>query len=134
MAPDRLHRRYVRQMGGFSLLELLIALSILSIVLLALVGLAATAIQGNAFSQRLTTATTLAKDKLEGLQLAGYNGSITGTTTETETYSTIANFPLFKRETVIQANTPAAGMQTITVTVFWDNDEHSTSATVLLAE
>lgn len=129
-----MHIGFVRKHEGFTLLELMIALSILSIVLLALAGLAATAIQGNAFSDRLTAATTLAKDKLEALRLAGYNGSVTGVATETESYNTIANFPLFKRETVIQANSPAAGMQTVTVTVLWESDEHSVSVATILAQ
>lgn len=134
MLRDRRHTRFVRNPGGFTLLEIMLALSILSIVLLALAGLAATAIRGNAFSDRLTTATTLAKDKLETLRLSGYNEDAAGTTTETESYNTIATFPLFKRETVTQANSPAAGMQTVTVRVFWEGDEHSVSVTTILAQ
>jgi type IV pilus assembly protein PilV len=57
---------------GFSLLEILIAITILAIGLLALAELQITAIQGNAFSGRTTDATTLAQDALEQLMALDY--------------------------------------------------------------
>jgi type IV pilus assembly protein PilV len=57
---------------GFSLLEILIAITILAIGLLALAELQITAIQGNAFSGRTTDATTLAQDALEQLMTLDY--------------------------------------------------------------
>ncbi len=55
----------IRNNKGFSLLELLVTLAILSIGLLGLLGMQITGAQGNAMSQRLTIATTLAQTGIE---------------------------------------------------------------------
>lgn len=71
---------------GFSLLELLIALIILSVSILALAGLMSTTTKNNAFGGHLTEAVTLAQDKLEELRalpwssIAGSSDTITGST------------------------------------------------------
>jgi len=57
---------------GFSLLEILIAISILAVGLLALAQMQITSIQGNAFSSRTTDATTFAQDALEQLMALDY--------------------------------------------------------------
>ncbi|MGQ9509650.1 MAG: type IV pilus modification PilV family protein [Thermodesulfobacteriota bacterium] len=53
---------------GFSLLELLVALVILSLSLVALAGLTTTSTKNNAYSYHITEAVTLAQDKLEELR------------------------------------------------------------------
>ena len=58
---------------GFSLLEVLIALVILALGLLALGNMQVMGIGGNASGQKITTATTLAQDALEGLTNVPYN-------------------------------------------------------------
>ncbi len=58
---------------GFSLIEILIALVILSIALLALAGLMATTTRNNAAGGHLTEAATLAQDMLERLMLTPLN-------------------------------------------------------------
>ena len=58
---------------GFSLLEVLIALVILALGLLALGNMQVMGIGGNASGQKITTATTLAQDALEGLINLPYN-------------------------------------------------------------
>jgi len=57
---------------GFSLIEILIALVILSISLLALAGLMATTTQNNSFGGHLTEAATFAQDKLEELRAGSW--------------------------------------------------------------
>lgn len=54
--------------GGFTLVEVLIALTIFAIGLLALAGMQVTAIRGNSTSQSLTSATSLAEGTMEWLQ------------------------------------------------------------------
>lgn len=58
---------------GFSLLEVLIALVILALGLLALGNMQVMGIGGNASGQKMTTATTLAQDALEGMTNVPYN-------------------------------------------------------------
>jgi type IV pilus assembly protein PilV len=58
---------------GFTLLEILIAISVLAIALLAMAQMQVVAIKGNSFASRMTTATTLAQDKMEQLKRLPYN-------------------------------------------------------------
>ena len=53
--------------NGFTLIEVLVALTIFSIGLLALASMQVTSLRGNANAQVLTSATTLAEGTLEGL-------------------------------------------------------------------
>ena len=53
---------------GFTLLEIVIAILILTVALLGLASLTSMIIKGNASNKTLTIATTLAKDKLEELR------------------------------------------------------------------
>ncbi len=126
--------RAVRNENGFTLLDNLISLSILSFVLLGLVGLATIVITGNATSKSRTVALTLAQDKIEDTRRSGYNYTLTANTTVTEPYNSIIGYPLFQRVTVTQVNTPGIGMQTVTVTVYWDSDAHSVALSMLLAQ
>lgn len=126
--------RAVRNENGFTLLDNLISLSILSVVMLGLVGLATIVITGNATSKSRTVALTLAQDKIEDTRRSGYNYTLTANTTVTEPYNSISGYPLFKRVTVTQVNTPGVGMQTVTVTVYSDSDAHSVALSMLLAQ
>ena len=57
--------RKSRNEKGFTLLEILVALSILSIGLLGMAGLTTSIIHGNTLSKKVTTATTLGQDRME---------------------------------------------------------------------
>lgn len=57
---------------GFTVLEVLIAIIIFSVALLALAQLQVSTIGGNTFSDKMTAATTLAQDKLEELRGISY--------------------------------------------------------------
>ena len=118
---------------GFTLLDNLLALVILSVVLLGLVGLATTVITGNAISKSRTIGLTLVQDKIEDTRRAGYNYALTGNQTVTEPYGSMNGYQLFRRVTVTQVNTPGLGMQTVTVTVYWSDDAHSVTLSTLLA-
>jgi Tfp pilus assembly protein PilV len=107
------------------MIEILVGSIILTIGMLGMAGLTTTVIQGNLFSNKVTTATTLSQDKLEDIRRQGYNSTLTVNTTTTEDYNSISGFEIYKRVTVIAVNSPAAGMQTVTVTVFWNSDTQS---------
>ena len=70
-------RQMLTGQKGFSLIEILIAISILAIGLLALAQMQITSIQGNAFSGRTTDATTIAQDRLEQLMALTYSSLTT---------------------------------------------------------
>lgn len=57
----------IHTQSGFTLLEVMMALLILSVALLGLASLSSTVIQNNSYSNNYTTATLLAQDKLEEL-------------------------------------------------------------------
>ena len=57
---------------GFTLIEIMITLVIMSIGLMALAGLQVSAIKGNAFSKRLTTAISIAQSRLEQVKNTPY--------------------------------------------------------------
>ncbi len=123
----------IRNELGFTLLDNLLALVILSVVLLGLVGLATTVINGNAISKSRTVGLTLAQDKIEDTRRAGYNYALAADQTVADAYGSMIEYPLFRRVTVTQVHKPVLGMQTVTVTVYWGDDAHSVTLSTLLA-
>ena len=117
---------------GFTLLEILVAVIILSIGLLGMAGLTTGIMRGNLLSSRMTTATTLAQQKMETIRGLGYAGTPMMDNSTTEDYNSIAHHPSYKRVTAIAVAKPAPGMKTVTVTVLWDADGHSIFLTTLL--
>jgi type IV pilus assembly protein PilV len=115
---------------GFSLLEILVAITVFSVGLLGMATLTTGIIRGNLASENLTTATTLAQDQMENVIRIGY----TGASSKDENYGNIADYPLYKRVTVIDNNKPAADMKTMTVTVSWDSDAHSVILRTILVK
>ena len=63
---------------GVSLLEVLVAMALVSVVMLGMAGFSTIAIKGSAFSQKLTTAVTLAQDALEEVRRVGYRPHLSG--------------------------------------------------------
>ena len=116
-----------RSSGGFSLIELLVAMLILSTGLLGLGRLTVGVIEGNRSSRHRSVATLLAQDRIEGLK--GLAGATPGST---EDYGTIPGFPSYKRVTAVLRNTPETGLSTVTVTVYWRGDARSVALGALL--
>ena len=101
---------------GFTLLEVLVTIVILTIGLLGTAGLTTGVIRGNHYSKNLTSATAAAQTQLEAVKSGGY------------AYAIAANFPndtvqmggmSFTRTTTITAGSPAANMKTIAVVASW---------------
>ena len=119
---------------GFTLIEVLIAIIILSVGLLGMASLTAGIINGNRFSNDMSTATTLAQDKMEDLRRLGYPGTSATTATVTENYNSITDYAAYKRVTVTTVDSPAVGMKTITITTYWESDDHSVELKTILAQ
>ncbi len=126
--------KVLRNKKGFTLLEILVAMTLLTTALLGMAGLTAALTQGNTFSNRLTVASTLAQDRLENLTNLGYGNTAVADTTVTEDYNSIPNFPWYKRITTTDVDNPTAGMKTLTVTVFWAADAHSVAPQTILTQ
>jgi len=119
---------------GVSLLEVLVAMALVSVVVLGMAGFSTVAIKGLAFSQKITTAVTLAQDALEEVHRVGYRPTLSEELTQTEPYGSIPGEPFFERIVITQPNRPSPGLQAITVKVTWDSNRHSTSLSTFLAE
>ncbi|MCY4485633.1 MAG: prepilin-type N-terminal cleavage/methylation domain-containing protein [Deltaproteobacteria bacterium] len=105
---------------GFSMIELLVAMLILSTALLGLGRVAIGVVQGNLRSRDHSVATFLAQDRIESLR--GGGGAVAPAT---EDYGAIPDFPGFRRVTEVLRDTPERGLSTVTVTVSWDQGERS---------
>lgn len=115
----------VKNRMGFTLLEVLISIALLTGGLLGTAALTAGVVKGNINSARMTTATTIAQTCLEENRRVGYsnagavpsggsNGCLNGTATVTQ------NGVSFTRTLTITP-TPAnsTNIRTLTVTVSW---------------
>ena len=104
---------------GFTLIEIMIALFLLTTALIGLASVTTMAMKGNAFSKTSTTATTLAKDKIEELEGTTYS-SLPGTTTwdywTAQGTLTSPTGAYFSRS---WWSVPGTHTKTITVTVTW---------------
>jgi len=120
--------RRAQNQWGFTLIEIMVAVTLLSIGLLGMAGLTVGIMRGNSLSNQVTTATALAQTKMEDIKRLGFSG----VSSSEEGYSTISGYPLYRRDTVITLNGP--GMKTVQVTVYWDADDASVSVETILAE
>jgi prepilin-type N-terminal cleavage/methylation domain-containing protein len=117
---------------GFTLIEVMIGMVILTIISFGLMSLTVGTIRGNTISNKMTAATLLAQDKLEHVKRLGY--ATAATAVGTEHYGTIPNFPAFKRVTAVANNTPATAVKTVTVMVSWEADARSVESRTIVAE
>lgn len=122
--------RRLHQHSGFTLLELLVAMTILSVGLLGMASLTTGIIKGNYFSKNVTSATVLAQSQLEDIQRAGYANATT------------ANFPAdnpsmggvtFAKTTTISTG-PIANTKKIDVQVSWEGGAKSVTVSTILAK
>jgi prepilin-type N-terminal cleavage/methylation domain-containing protein len=114
---------------GFSLIEILIALVILSISLLALAGLMVTTTRNNSFGGHMTEAATFAQDQLENFRTSPWANVVTGNDRWPEVRNRINGIEYTRNWTVIpNAAPPNDTVKEITITINWnDTTSHSVS-------
>jgi prepilin-type N-terminal cleavage/methylation domain-containing protein len=118
--------------NGFSLIEVLIALIVLSVGLMGTSKVMLSTMTSNNLNRQHTRATALVQDQIERLQRGGYAALVAGTTTED--YGTIAGQPQYKRITTVVDNSPVTNLRTVTVEMRWGGDKHRLASTTLLAQ
>ena len=105
--------------GGWNLIELMVALVIISVGLLGTAALLTGTIQGNQTSKNVTIATILAKDKMEDLSSKPYSTLPSEDTTDTEDYGTITDYEAYKRVTKTYVDDPDVNMKRVVVEVYY---------------
>lgn len=110
-----------RDRRGFTLVEIMIAVFVLTVALIGLISVTVMVINGNDFSRRMTTATTLAKDKIEQVKRMTYTSVAAGVTTDywNADSSAGSSGAYFTRVMTVTNSTPAANMKTVVVVVSW---------------
>jgi type IV pilus assembly protein PilV len=116
--------------NGFTLIEILIATVIMTVASLGVANLTVGIIHGNSNSQRLTTATTLAQDRLEQIKRIGYQNA--GTVVGTENYGDIVNYSGYKRVTSVEDKPPT--LRIITVKVYRIGSNQPVELSTILTE
>jgi len=110
--------------SGFTLIEIMIAILVLAVALIGLAAVTTTTIKGNSFSKAMTSATTLANDKLQDLKARTFTGTSVDTDLTGGSHSDTGNplLGIYNRTWTV-ADTMGSGgsirYKTITVTVAW---------------
>jgi type IV pilus assembly protein PilV len=140
MTPNTFSGKGKRHQSGFTLIEVLIAIAILTVGLLAVAKMQISAIQGNYFSSNTSAALSLAEDKMEDLlgrtytdadladTQAGNNADLSSLVTKDHEELNIneagAGGGIYHRIWNVADNTPITDTKTITLIVTWGNDQH----------
>ena len=112
----------LKQSSGFTLIEILVALVIFSISVLAFAGLTVTATRTGSYGGRMTEAVTFAQDKFEELKTNSWDNIVSGADQKTGPtgISYTRNWKVLEKET--------HDLKTVSLTVDWnDRADHSIS-------
>jgi type IV pilus assembly protein PilV len=112
----RVPRNILSDNSGFSFIDLMLALVVLTIGVLAMMDLQVIATRSNASSQGTETALTIAESKMEQIK----DQVFTSIVSEAPTPVTMSNIT-FTRQVTVTNDTPIAGSKTVTVTVTWSD-------------
>ncbi len=110
-----------RKSKGFTMIEVLIALVILSVALLALAGLMIYTTRSNSFGNHMTEATTLAQDKLEELRVTSWGDLLSGEYQDKVTTATGIEYTR-----IWNIANATDNLRNVTVTVTWNSGSNST--------
>jgi type IV pilus assembly protein PilV len=119
-----MNRSMVSKKDGFSLIEVLIALTFLAIGLLAIASLQVTSVRGNFFSNNLMQATYVAQDRLEYLKNLPFDDPLISTGDHPDGTTQISGVD-FNRAYRVGLN---GNLKSVKYTVSWnDGTNHSIS-------
>lgn len=110
---------------GFTLIEVIIAISVVTIGVLTIMTFIMVVIKGNKYSERLTTATVIAQDKLENAFRIGHDSL----SNDTGSYTAFISYYWTK---TVESNTPGTDTKTVTINVYWDPATTTSSHTIAL--
>ncbi len=118
--PGRLTRRSLTarpqpwlRPGGFTLVEMMVAIILIGVGLMGLAALSTTVTRAGVQSSTLTTGSSLAQERIERFRLEPYASIVAGG--DVRTVDGLA----YTRSWTVADNDPAAGLKTVTVTVSW---------------
>jgi type IV pilus assembly protein PilV len=101
------------RMSGFTVIEVLVSLSILAVAILGIAVSATSIMRANQTSHFTTIASDLAQDKLEEITANPSTIASGGPITD------VVDGVTFTRSWTVTSNTPISGMKQIVVTVSW---------------
>jgi prepilin-type N-terminal cleavage/methylation domain-containing protein len=122
--------KVLKRSNGFSLIEVIIALFILAIALLALAGLMISTTKNNSFGGHMTEAVIFAQDKLEQLRAAPWTSIIAGWDTVTTATPGAPGTGILYTRTWALAPNPGGTQIWITVTINWTDPTAKTTHTI----
>ncbi len=122
----------VNSESGFSLLEVMIALVILGFGLFGTAMMQLTAIQGNAFSMKISEADALIASKVEQYKHMKFE-DIESESKDVKIHPSDPN--VYKIQTVVTDNTPLPNLKTVKVQVTWqDKGNHTTACQTIISK
>ena len=115
------HRR--RQEGGFTLIEVMIAMIIMGVGLLAMALAQMSAMRMSTTSKQMSHAMNLAEQQIEAFYVSPPLAAGTFQDPANPIPADLSGDDLstFNRSWLVQTDTPSAGLSTVTVTVVWNN-------------
>lgn len=119
---------------GFTLIEVMVAIALLVIGILGLIATATSVIQGNAISRQMTTAMSLAQERMEILKRQSYTASDLTAGNHNDPGNPLS--AIYTRTWSVTDNSPAANMKTVQVTVAWTRkgSNHSVNLQTIIAQ
>jgi len=120
-----------RREAGFSFIDVMMALVILTIGVLALADLQTVALKRGISSQRLISAITIAEQKMETIKKTTYANIVAEPSTQVT-----ASGLTFTRQVTVANDSPLVNSKTVTVTVTWSDgsQNHTVPTATIIAQ
>ena len=113
-----------RSQSAFTLIEVMIAILILAVGMMAMALLQVTAIRGGSFANQMTQASIYGQDKIEELKNTQYGNIADGNDTIPSDKS--GNGVTYNRTWTVAVDSPYSGSKTINLTISWTGPQGQT--------